>query len=513
MPTGTDGRAHPPLVVVYDDRVSRSRLVVEAAIAAGAGIVARPIAAVDAMPAAPCLAVVAVDSGGESPAPSALASIRTLTGVQVRVIAYGDGAGEWPLGVRCRILLAGAAAVLDSARTGFSTDLLAKLVQTLDTEATRRREEEQLHATFHKLGIIGQSDAMRTLFRWATRVSGLSDLHVLITGETGTGKQLFAEALHALDPKRRDGPFVALNCGAISPGLAESELFGHRRGAFTGADRDRKGLIRAAHGGVLFLDEIGELDPALQTKVLRVLQEGRVLGVGEDQETPVSLRVIAATNRNLEAMVRQRTFRADLFHRLEILSIELPPVRERPGDISPLVAHFLAKHGHLGRHGVTAASDEFVAALSEDGLPGNVRQLENLVRRAIVHKENGEPLSLVDLPPEVWANVSHAPAASVDGLTSAPEPTATATPAEPQDASSLLALNGWNLARSLASCERSLVEAALRAADGNQSETARLLGITPRCVYNKIRKHRLQNERSDRGIVIPEPPSRTHRAR
>jgi transcriptional regulator with PAS, ATPase and Fis domain len=495
MLTEPDGRAHPPPAVVYDDRVDRSRLVGEAVIAAGAAIVARSIEAVDPdpTPAAPCLAVIAVDSGGESPAPSALASIRTLAAAHVRVIAYGDRADEWPLGVRCRILLAGAAAVLDSARPAFSADLLAKLVRTLDTEAVRRSEQEQLRATFRKLGIIGESDAMLTLFRWATRVSGLSDLHVLITGETGTGKQLFAEALHALDPKRRDGPFVALNCGAISPGLAESELFGHRRGAFTGADRDRKGLIRAAHGGVLFLDEIGELDPPLQTKVLRVLQEGRVLGVGEDQETPVSLRVIAATNRNLEAMVRQRTFRADLFHRLEILSIELPPVRERPGDIAPLVAHFLATHGHLGRHGVAVASDEFVAALAEDGLPGNVRQLENLVRRAIVHKENGEPLSLVDLPPEVWANVSHGSrAASLDGITSAPESTATAVPAETPYASSALALNGWNLARSLASCERSLVEAALRAADGNQSETARLLGITPRCVYNKIRKHRLR---------------------
>jgi transcriptional regulator with PAS, ATPase and Fis domain len=455
--------------------------------------------------------VVAVDGPEDTPASRALASIRKLAAAQVRVIACGDHADEWPLGARCGILLAGAAAVLDSARPAFSGDLVAKLVHLLDAEGARRHEQEQLRTTFTNLGIVGGSDAMLAVFRWARRVSGLSDLHVLITGETGTGKQLLAEALHALDPKRRDGPFVALNCGAISPGLAESELFGHRRGAFTGAERDRKGLIRAAHGGVLFLDEIGELDPALQTKVLRVLQDGRVLGLGEDQETRVSLRVIAATNRNLEAMVRQRTFRADLFHRLDILSIELPPLRRRPGDIAPLVAHFLAKHRDVGPYRVAAASDEFVAALAADGLPGNVRQLENLVRRAIVHKENREPLSLVDLPPEVWANVSHGPsAAAADPVASGQQAGVTAPAAEAPYASRVLANNGWNLARSLASCERSLVEAALLAADGNQSETARLLGITPRSVYNKIRKHRLLNERSAPGIAVPERPFRAH---
>jgi transcriptional regulator with PAS, ATPase and Fis domain len=321
-------------------------------------------------------------------------------------------------------------------------------------------------------------------------------LHTLVTGETGTGKELLAQAIHRFDPKRRHGPFVALNCGAISPGLAESELFGHRRGAFTSADRDRKGLIRAAHDGVLFLDEIGELDLALQTKLLRFLQEGRVLGVGDDREVPVSIRVIAATNRNLEEMVRERTFRSDLFHRLNVLSIHVPPLRERPADIAALVGHFLRKYGNLRGDPPPSVSDEFVAALAEDELPGNARQVENLVRRAIVHKDDEGPLALVDLPREIWERASQRGADAADVARHAHSPP---REVEAGDAtaylSRVLALNGWNLSRALASCERSLVEVALEAAHGNQSQTARLLGITPRSVYNKIRKHQLS--RSD----------------
>ena len=195
-----------------------------------------------------------------------------------------------------------------------------------------------------RLGSVGESQAMMAVFHTVLRVSPLSDMPVLITGETGTGKELLAHAIHQLDPKRCHGPFIALNCSALSPGLAESELFGHRRGAFTGADRERKGLIRAAEGGVLFLDEIGELDDALQAKLLRVLQENRVLGIGDDQEVAVNVRIIAATNRNLDAMVQQRTFRADLFHRLNVLAIHIPPLRERPADLKPLIEHFLEKH-------------------------------------------------------------------------------------------------------------------------------------------------------------------------
>ena len=176
--------------------------------------------------------------------------------------------------------------------------------------------------------------AMTDVFRSIIRFSTLSDLPVLIVGETGTGKEGLARALHRLDPKRKEGPFVAVNCGAIAAPLAESEFFGHRRGAFTGADRDRKGLVRSAEGGVLFLDEIGELDAALQAKLLRVLQESRVLGVGEDRDIQVNVRVVAATNRDLDQMGQQSRFRADLFHRLNVLSIRVPPLSERADDLA-----------------------------------------------------------------------------------------------------------------------------------------------------------------------------------
>ena len=201
-------------------------------------------------------------------------------------------------------------------------------------------ENERFHVLMRTFGIVGESDAIKSAFRQALRVSSFSDLAVLITGESGTGKELMARAIHQLDPKRRRGPFVAINCGAISPGLAESEMFGHSRGAFTGADRDRKGFVRAADGGVLFLDEVGELGSDIQAKLLRVLQDHRVMSVGTDHDVGVDVRVIAATNRNLERMMEQGQFREDLFHRLNMLSVHLPPLRERVADLKPLVDNF-----------------------------------------------------------------------------------------------------------------------------------------------------------------------------
>src|SRR5262249_49739435 len=243
---------------------------------------------------------------------------------------------------------------------------------------------------------------MMAVFHTVLRISPLSDLPVLITGETGTGKGLLAHAIHQLDRKRCQGPFIALNCSALSPGLAESELFGHRRGAFTGADRDRKGLFRAAEGGVLFLDEIGELDEAVQAKLLRVLQAHRVLGIGDDHEVAVNVRIIAATHRNLEAMVQQGTFRADLWHRLHVLAIHIPPLRERPADLKPLLEHFLEKYQGLRPAGPLSAAPEFLEALTQLPLPGNAREVENLVQWVLVHKDDAAPLTLRDLPVDIW---------------------------------------------------------------------------------------------------------------
>ena len=297
---------------------------------------------------------------------------------------------------------------------------------------------------------------------------------------------------------RRHGPFVALNCGSISASLAESELFGHRRGAFTGADRDRKGLIRAADGGVLFLDEVGELDDALQVKLLRVLQERHVLSVGEDAEAPVNVRIIAATNRDLEKMVQQKQFRADLFYRLHVLSIHLPPLRERSADLQPLIEHLLRKNHTVKLTDSLTASPSFIQALMQLEWPGNVRQLEHLIQSILVTKKDNAPLDLQHLPPQVWrqlieqserlVKLSEQGSDQESGGQSSVEP-----PPHPLSSHlvELLTAKGWTLEEALRYCERILLEGALRLNDGNQSQTARLLGVTPRSVYSMIRRHQL----------------------
>jgi transcriptional regulator with PAS, ATPase and Fis domain len=350
-----------------------------------------------------------------------------------------------------------------------------------------------------ELGTVGESQAIMAVFQKILRVSALSDVPILITGETGTGKELLAHAIHQLDPKRCAGPFVALNCAAISPGLAESELFGHRRGAFTGADHSRQGLIRAAEGGVLLLDEIGELDDALQAKLLRVLQEHRVLGIGEDRDVPISIRIIAATHRDLGEMVQQRKFRADLFHRLNVLAIHIPPLRERPTDLKPLIEYFLHKYRDLRPDSPPVMASDFIEVCAQLALLGNARQLENLVRWVLVNKSDHTPLNVRDFPVEIWTELSEqgkkpalAPVA-VNGKVDLAPPSQ-GTPCQDIRAyfATLLDRNSGNLAHALAHCERLLCEVALHRAHGNQSQMARLLGITPRSVYNKMHKYQLR---------------------
>ena len=440
-----------------------------------------------------CVAAVAT---GSEPNGEGMRAIRDLKRQGFEIVAYEDGSEYWSVRLKCFSLLAGAAQLLDSGDARFDCRLQDALTQILEVEAKKQEEDQEITSTMRSMGMVGSSMAMTGVFRSIIRFSTLSDLPVLIVGETGTGKEGLARALHRLDPKRREGPFVAVNCGAIAAPLAESEFFGHRRGAFTGADRDRKGLIRSAEGGVLFLDEIGELDAALQAKLLRVLQESRVLGVGEDRDIQVNVRVVAATNRDLDQMGQQSRFRADLFHRLNVLSIRVPPLSERSDDLAPLTHHFLEKYRSLCRGRLPEVGADFLAALRQIALPGNVRQLENLIRQALVQRRTDAPLGLNDLPAEAWRQLSE----SSDVL---------ATPQRESEASGeldphviaryvriLLDANGWNLSRSLAYCEGEAVEAAMQRAHGNQSESARLLGITPRSVYNKMRKHRTLNKRT-----------------
>ena len=441
-------------------------------------------------------AIALVALGGVSTeAPGSFEVIKNLKLKGFKLICYGDDVFSWPIGTRCRALLSGASLLIDSASKFLDRELRLVLNKALETEAKDYLEERRIKEHMKELGIIGESLPMLTVFRWVFRVSTLSDFPVLIKGETGTGKELIANAVHRLDGRRCKGPFVAANCGAISSGVAESEFFGHRRGAFTGADSDRKGLFRSAEGGVLFLDEISELSQSLQAKLLRVLQAERVLGVGFDREVSINVRVIAATNRNLESMVKEGTFREDLYHRLNVLSVNIPPLRERFEDLQPLTTHFLEKYSAPGEspRGVSA---EFLEALRQMNLSGNARQLENIVRRALSTNESDTPLGLSDLTTEEWEQLSDRANLETG------RPSAVVS----DDSSSLmqegrthwqdyflniLDSNDWSLTKSLAFCERALLKCALQFAQGNQSETARLIGITPRSVYNKVHKHKL----------------------
>ncbi len=448
------------------------------------------------------VALVAVDGMSSVAASSVLDAIALLKHKGYTVLSYADGAADWALGRQCRLLLAGAGHLMDSGGATFGDELRECVTRLIDAERERRGEERRVREQMRGLGMVGDSAGINGVFRWILRVSPLSDLPVLISGETGTGKELVARSIHHLDPRRSNGPFIAVNCGAISAGLAESELFGHRRGAFTGADHDRAGLVRAARGGVLFLDEIGDLDPGLQSKLLRVMQEHRVLALGEDHEVAVNVRIIAATNRNLEDMVRAHTFRADLFHRLNVLSIRMPALRERLEDVEPLVRHFVSQYASEGSSDPIAVSKEFVQALRRVDLPGNVRQLENVVRRALVTRKPGEPLRLSDLPPELWlqiANVTKAAKPEDDSVAGssarASEPAdgihASDQSSRPFDVMPILAASSWKLAGALDLCEQHILSAALDASRGNRSRAARLLGISARSIFNKMRKHRL----------------------
>ena len=305
-------------------------------------------------------------------------------------------------------------------------------------------------------GFVGRSPPMRDLFRRMKRVAE-TDLPVLILGESGTGKELVARALYARG-RRRDAPFVTENCAAIPESLLESILFGHVRGAFTGADRDHAGLFVVADKGTLFLDEIGEMSLGLQSKLLRVLEDGEVRPVGGSTVRRVDVRIVAASNRDLETMVREGRFREDLYYRLAVLTLRPPPLRERPEDVPLLVAYFLAKHAPGGKVRVEPAA---LRRLAAHPWPGNVRQLENTVVRALV-------LAGGDVLDESCIDV---------GMTT--RPVAGAAPACPED---------LDLRRALEALERTMIEHALERARGNRTQAARLLGLSRFGLLKKMQR-------------------------
>ena len=337
----------------------------------------------------------------------------------------------------------------------FSRDVLLITVEralahrrlTLENRALRRKsagvERQVVHA----------SAVMTELLATVDRVAG-SDATVLISGESGTGKELIARRLHARGT-REEGPFVAVSCAAIPAELLESELFGHVQGAFTGASRDRVGRFRQAGGGTLFLDEVGELPLTLQGKLLRAVQERVVDVVGADAPVPVDVRVVAATNQPLGQMVSEGTFREDLFYRLNVVELRVPPLRERNDDVEPLARHFISHYaGHREIHLPAAV----VQVLQEQPWPGNVRELENACERMVALCE-GEAVRLEDLPP--------------------------ASPAAPGDAWPPLPPDGL----SLMDLERRVIQRALELNQGNVSQTARYLRIPRHVLAYRLEKH------------------------
>jgi two-component system response regulator AtoC len=286
---------------------------------------------------------------------------------------------------------------------------------------------------------------------------------VLLTGESGTGKEVLARAIHAQSPRRGEA-FVAVNCAAIPEQLLESELFGHSRGAFTGADRARRGLFLEADGGTLFLDEIGELPPPLQAKLLRALQEEEVRPVGESKPRRVDVRVLAATARDLEREVQAGRFREDLFYRLDVLRVRVPPLRDRRQDIPLLVDHFLANFAiSLGKP-ARELTEDALEKLVRYAWPGNVRELENVIERAVI-LSRGDRIGARDLPANVTAPAHEAPAGG------APE---------------------FSLREARRACETEAIGRALAATNGNRTHAARLLGISHRALLYKLKELDLQ---------------------
>jgi two-component system response regulator AtoC len=352
-------------------------------------------------------------------------------------------------------------------------DYLAKPFQPSEALLTIRkaRERERLRRANQLLRrdvqrgerpIVGASPRMIEVLELLERVSEFKAT-VLLTGESGTGKEVLARAIHA-QSGRRDEAFVAVNCGAIPETLLESELFGHARGAFTGADRARRGLFLEADGGTLFLDEVGELPPALQVKLLRVLQEEEVRPLGESKPRQVDVRVIAATARDLEADVAGGRFRDDLFYRLNVMRIQVPALRERREDIPLLLDHFLGRARETLGKRVREIADDALARLVAYPWPGNVRELENLIERAVILAPE-ERITLRELP----SNVA--------------EPGAEGDPGR----------SDLSLRRARRVLEAELIKKALRTTGGNRTRAARLLEISHRALLYKLKEHGIRD--------------------
>ncbi len=353
---------------------------------------------------------------------------------------------------------------------------LEQLLATLDAAIAERRVKLDMSTCRNcqapaRRGIVAESVAMRKVLSLIERVAP-AETPVLLLGESGVGKDVLARLLHT-DSPRSDARFVAVNCAAIPETLLESQLFGHRRGSFTDAREDRRGLFQEANGGTMFLDEIGDMPAPLQAKLLRVLQDKEVHPLGAPAPVPVDVRVVAATHRDLQRLVEEARFRMDLFYRLNVISLRIPPLRERPEDLLPLVVHFLEKHGcRYGRPGCTISPDA-VAALRSHSWPGNTRELENVIERAIVLGRDAV-IRLEDLPESLRRGRGEC--ATCPGV------------------------------GALADVEREHILRALDAVQGNKAAAARLLGLDRKTLYRKLQCYGLHSILS--GLAVPKRHTR-----
>ena len=341
--------------------------------------------------------------------------------------------------------------------------LLKRALTERQMGAENQRLKAQLDSKYGFENILGTSAAMQEVFD-TIRQAAPTRATVLIQGESGTGKELVARALHQGSP-RAQGPFIPVHCAALSPTLLESELFGHEKGAFTGAQERRRGRFEMADGGTLFLDEIGEIDPSLQVKILRVLEERKFERVGGTETLHVDVRLVAATNRDLKKMVEEGKFREDLFYRLFVVNLTLPPLREREGDIVLLAQHYLkalaAEHGKKAS-GITPDAMDLLSAYP---WPGNVRELRNVIERMVV-LGSGEKLTVRDLPPSFRLAAGRAESAARPGS-------------------------------ALRDAERQLIEEALRKNKGSRTKAAQDLGISRRTLHRKINEFGLRNSEDE----------------
>ena len=340
--------------------------------------------------------------------------------------------------------------------------LLERIIENKTLKSENQYLKQQLEERFKISSIISQSPRMEEAINLAARVAE-SKATVLITGENGTGKEVLAKAIHFISP-RKNNAFIAVNIPALSENLMESELFGHERGAFTGADKMKKGRFELADKGTIFLDEIGDIPLAMQVKLLRVLQEQQIERVGGTETIPIDVRIIAATNQNLEQKIKEGTFREDLYYRLNIVAIKIPPLRERKEDILPLVEFFLTKYAKENNKESFSISKEAVDLLMKYAYPGNVRELENSIERAVV-LSRGNTLTQNDLPMSIKGFVPELSNEMQEGT----------------------------LVEIVEALEKKLIISALAKSGGNQTQAGKLLGLTERNLRYKLQKYGIKN--------------------